>query len=282
MKSQIRRRIAIIGRRSWPTAFIPGTDRFQVERSRLAPNCLLKLPIGVPYSSRTSCSAWTSSRWRALKEKTRRFFDSSAKKITSSLSFIRFCSASASNCPSVPSGFAARISYRLIIIVIRCLTKKAGTTMAAGGWEPDAGCRPGGGGGWYPGGSVTAAPVGRRRDAHPDPSPGRPRPSALCDPQDSRTPVPAPCQRPPELWSHTAHDGPGPRRTTMNSRKPWLRFAGAAGLVAGGLIAGGVLAGTLTANAAEDPATGTESSTSQAAGEEPLTGDTKTQVEDAV
>jgi hypothetical protein len=68
----------------------------------------------------------------------------------------------------------------------------------------------------------------------------------------------------------------------MNSRKPWMRFGGAAGLVASGLIAGGVLAGTLTANAAEDPATGTESSTSQAAGEELLTGDTKTQVEDAV
>jgi hypothetical protein len=68
----------------------------------------------------------------------------------------------------------------------------------------------------------------------------------------------------------------------MNSRKPWMRFGGAAGLVVGGLIAGGVLAGTLTANAAEDPATGTESSTGQAAGEELLTGDTKTQVEDAV
>ena len=68
----------------------------------------------------------------------------------------------------------------------------------------------------------------------------------------------------------------------MNSTKPWMRFGGAAGLVATGLIAGGVLAGTLTANAAEDPATGTESSTSQAAGEELLTGDTKTQVEDAV
>ena len=28
----------------------------------------------------------------------------------------------------------------------------------------------------------------------------------------------------------------------MNSRKPWMRFGGAAGLVASGLIAGGVLA----------------------------------------
>ena len=38
----------------------------------------------------------------------------------------------------------------------------------------------------------------------------------------------------------------------MDSRKPWMRFGGAAGLVASGLIAGGVLAGTLTATAAED------------------------------
>jgi hypothetical protein len=68
----------------------------------------------------------------------------------------------------------------------------------------------------------------------------------------------------------------------MNTPKPWMRFGGAAGLVASGLIAGGVLAGTLTANAAEDPATGTESSTGQAAGEELLTGDTLTSVEDAV
>ena len=69
----------------------------------------------------------------------------------------------------------------------------------------------------------------------------------------------------------------------MSSRKPWMRFGGAAGLVASGLIAGGVLAGTLTANAAEDTAsTRIESSTSQPAAEELLTGDTKTQVEEAV
>ena len=67
----------------------------------------------------------------------------------------------------------------------------------------------------------------------------------------------------------------------MDSRKPWMRFGGAAGLVASGLIAGGVLAGTFTATAAEDtPAP--ESSTSQQAGEELLTGDTKSQVEAAV
>ncbi len=67
----------------------------------------------------------------------------------------------------------------------------------------------------------------------------------------------------------------------MDSRKPWMRVGRAAGLVAGGLIAGGVLAGTLTATAAEDtPAL--ESSTSRQAGEELLTGDTKSQVEAAV
>ncbi len=65
-------------RRSWPTASSPGTDRFQVERSRLAPNCLLNMPMAVPYSSYTSCWAATSSRWRALKENTRRFLNSSA------------------------------------------------------------------------------------------------------------------------------------------------------------------------------------------------------------
>ncbi len=69
----------------------------------------------------------------------------------------------------------------------------------------------------------------------------------------------------------------------MSSTKPWTRFGGAAGLVASGLIAGGVLAGTFTASAAEGTATtGAESSTSQPAGEELLTGDTKTQVEEAV
>jgi hypothetical protein len=68
----------------------------------------------------------------------------------------------------------------------------------------------------------------------------------------------------------------------MSSTKPWKRFGGAAGLVASGLIAGGVLAGTFTASAAEDtPATGNDSSVSQSA-EEPLTGDVKTQVEEAV
>ena len=63
---------------------------------RLAPNCLLNEPIGLPFSSYTSCSAWTSSRWRALNENTGVALDSSAKKTTSSLSFIRFCSAKAS------------------------------------------------------------------------------------------------------------------------------------------------------------------------------------------
>jgi len=66
------------------------------------------------------------------------------------------------------------------------------------------------------------------------------------------------------------------------------RWGGAAGLVATGLLAGGILAGTLTANA--DESTSTDSSTSrsgdpsqpQRSDEELLTGDTKTQVEDAV
>jgi hypothetical protein len=69
----------------------------------------------------------------------------------------------------------------------------------------------------------------------------------------------------------------------MSSTKPWTRFGGAAGLVASGLIADGVLAGTFTASAAEGTATtGAESSTSQSAGEELLTGDTETQVLDHV
>ena len=75
------------------------------------------------------------------------------------------------------------------------------------------------------------------------------------------------------------------------STKTWKRYGGAAGLVAGGLVAGGVLAGTFTASAAEDTTTGPESSTSQSAedparpergSEELLTGDVKTQVEEAV
>jgi hypothetical protein len=70
----------------------------------------------------------------------------------------------------------------------------------------------------------------------------------------------------------------------MGNTTKLLRFGGAAGLVAGGLIAGGVLAGTLSANAATDTTTttGTESSTSQAAVDQLLTGDTKTKVEAAV
>jgi hypothetical protein len=69
----------------------------------------------------------------------------------------------------------------------------------------------------------------------------------------------------------------------MSSTKRWTRYGCAAGLVASGLIAGGVLAGTFTASAAEDTGTaGAESSTSRPAGEELLTGDTKSQVEAAV
>ena len=77
----------------------------------------------------------------------------------------------------------------------------------------------------------------------------------------------------------------------MSSVTRWKRWAGGAGLVASGVLAGGILAGTLSANADEGATTsGTESSTSgrsdssqpQRSDEELLTGDTKTQVEDAV
>jgi hypothetical protein len=67
-----------------------------------------------------------------LNVNTWRVLDSSVKKLISSLSFIRFCSANAIRAPSVPSGFATRISYRLTIRVIRCLTKNFGTYMTAG------------------------------------------------------------------------------------------------------------------------------------------------------
>jgi hypothetical protein len=72
--------------------------------------------------------------------------------------------------------------------------------------------------------------------------------------------------------------------------KPWKRYGAAAGLVAAGAVAGGILAGTLSANA-EEATTSSDSSTSQAADdpsqpqrsdEELLTGDTKSQVEEAV
>jgi predicted nucleic acid-binding Zn-ribbon protein len=89
-------------------------------------------------------------------------------------------------------------------------------------------------------------------------------------------------------------------RTRAWSR-PWVRSAA---LVSGGLIAGGILAGTITANAADDETTSPAASTSQEDGghgrhgaghpgngdpsqpqrddEELLTGDTATQVTDAV
>ena len=75
----------------------------------------------------------------------------------------------------------------------------------------------------------------------------------------------------------------------MNTTR-WKRIGGGVGLVAGGLIVGGVLAGTLTANAA-DEGSGSGTTHSESAGdpsqpqrsdEELLTGDTKTQVEEAV
>ena len=78
----------------------------------------------------------------------------------------------------------------------------------------------------------------------------------------------------------------------MSSTKRWQRWTGGAGLVAAGVVAGGILAGTLSANAAEEATTPADgSSTSQSAvdpsqpqrsDEQLLTGDTKTQVEEAV
>ena len=49
---------------------------------------------------------------------------------------------------------------------------------------------------------------------------------------------------------------------SSSPRKPRVRVAGAAGLLAAGAITGGVLAGTLSANAASTPAPSTSSSTS--------------------
>ena len=66
----------------------------------------------------------------------------------------------------------------------------------------------------------------------------------------------------------------------MTITKTWKRWGGGAGLVAAGLITGGVLAGTISASAEEAGTTGT--SVSGSADEQSLTGDTKTQVEDAV
>jgi hypothetical protein len=76
----------------------------------------------------------------------------------------------------------------------------------------------------------------------------------------------------------------------LNSR-PWKRYGAAAGLVASGIVAGGILAGTLSASAADETTTSTGSSTSdttvdpsqpQRSDETLLTGDTRSQVEDAV
>ncbi|WP_448624169.1 hypothetical protein [Geodermatophilus sp. URMC 64] len=76
----------------------------------------------------------------------------------------------------------------------------------------------------------------------------------------------------------------------MGNTKKWRRWGGAAGLVAGGVVAGGILAGTLSASADEGTTT-TQGSTSQSAvdpsqpqrsDEQLLTGDTRTQVEEAV
>jgi hypothetical protein len=76
----------------------------------------------------------------------------------------------------------------------------------------------------------------------------------------------------------------------MLKSRPWKRYGAAAGLVAGGVVAGAILAGTLSASA-DEGTTGTDSSTSRPAGdpsqpqrsdEKLLTGDTRSQVEEAV
>jgi hypothetical protein len=76
----------------------------------------------------------------------------------------------------------------------------------------------------------------------------------------------------------------------MKSTKPWKKIGGAVGLVASGVIVGAIIAGTVGASADTGTDTGTNSSTSrsgdpsqpQRSDEELLTGDTKSQVEDAV
>jgi hypothetical protein len=75
----------------------------------------------------------------------------------------------------------------------------------------------------------------------------------------------------------------------MSSRPRWQKWAGGAGLVAAGVVAGGIVASTLTANAADGttPVSSTtqtdpDPSQSHHGNEQLLTGDTKTQVEQAV
>jgi hypothetical protein len=96
--------------------------------------------------------------------------------------------------------------------------------------------------------------------------------------------------------SETAQPRPGLRERI--GQRAWVRSAA---LVGGGLIVGGIIAGTVTANAADEGSTATDSSASQHDGrghhgppgdgdpsqpqrddEELLTGDTATQVTDAV
>jgi predicted nucleic acid-binding Zn-ribbon protein len=99
-----------------------------------------------------------------------------------------------------------------------------------------------------------------------------------------------------ENQSETAQPRPGLRERI--GQRAWVRSAA---LVGGGLIVGGIIAATVTANAADEGSTATDSSASQHDGrghhgprgdgdpsqpqrddEELLTGDTATQVTDAV
>ena len=100
--------------------------------------------------------------------------------------------------------------------------------------------------------------------------------------------------------SETSNDTEQPKATLREriAQRAWVRSAA---LVGGGLIVGGIIAGTVTANAADEGSTATDSSASQHDGrghhgprgdgdpsqpqrddEELLTGDTATQVTDAV
>jgi hypothetical protein len=70
----------------------------------------------------------------------------------------------------------------------------------------------------------------------------------------------------------------------MASTRSWKKIGGAVGLVAAGAIAGGVIAGTVSAGADESPSSSVTADPSQPqrSDEELLTGDTATQVTEAV
>src|SRR5688572_7416072 len=95
MKSQTRRRIAMNGTALPADGVDPGRRQLPGRAQQARPELLLEPAQRVAALVEDVVLARTSNVWRALKENTRRVFDSSAKKTTSSLSFIRFCSANA-------------------------------------------------------------------------------------------------------------------------------------------------------------------------------------------